>query len=74
MPPRQSTRGRPAATTETQVPQENPEPPVEPTVTEALNRMAEAMQYMSPSNCREEHRTETEGDRALERFLRFHPP
>jgi hypothetical protein len=36
--------------------------------------MAEAMQYMSQSNRRKEHRTQTEGDRALERFLRFHPP
>jgi hypothetical protein len=74
MPPRRATHRQPAVIAEPQVPQENRKPPNETPIAQALSRIAEAMQHMSQSNRREEHRLEIEGDRALERFLRFHPP
>jgi hypothetical protein len=36
--------------------------------------MAEAMRHIYQNNCREKHRLETEGDWALERFLKFNLP
>jgi hypothetical protein len=74
MPPRHATRGRPPIRAETSPIEANPDRPAENTITQALNRMAEVLQRMLGVNCREDCQPQPEGDKALERFLKFHPP
>jgi hypothetical protein len=74
MPPKCATHGRPPALAEPQTTQENPDPLTENSIAQALNRMAEVMRKMTKNNRWEEHQPVTEGDRAMERFLKFNPP
>jgi hypothetical protein len=53
---------------------ERSNPLAEPIVAKAPNKMTELLQQMSKRNRQEERKPEPEEDRALERFLRFHPP
>jgi hypothetical protein len=72
MPPR--CRGHLVKQAEPHITQENHDPLAEPTIAQALGSMAKVMRKMSQTNRREERQPETEGDRALERFMRFNPP
>jgi hypothetical protein len=74
MPPRPATHGRPAAQPEPNATRGDATPPTKDPIARALNRMAEVMEHMTGNTRRKEHGLVNERDRALERFLKFHPP
>jgi hypothetical protein len=74
MPPKRSTRSHsmeqagPSATKGTSdLPSDN-------TIAQALNKVAEVLQHLVGTSNQEEPQPVMEGDQALEKFLKFHPP
>jgi hypothetical protein len=74
MPPKCTTRSHTTEQAGPSTTEGNPNQSSANTVAQALNKVAKVLQHLAGTTHQEEHRPKAEGEHALERFLKFHPP
>jgi hypothetical protein len=74
MPPRFATRRHPMPLSVNSAAEGDGTPPVADSITQVLDRMAQAMERVTEPTCHTEPGSDTGEDRTLERFFKFNPP